>query len=36
LNHIRFQTPEPLVGTGNVHDARLLSFGMYGVALAAQ
>jgi hypothetical protein len=36
LNHIRFATPEPPVGTGNPHDARLLTFGMYGVALAAK
>ncbi len=32
-NMITFDTPEPLLPTGNPADARLLSFGMYDVAL---
>ncbi|HUS13831.1 MAG TPA: hypothetical protein VM536_02330, partial [Chloroflexia bacterium] len=35
LHHIRLRTPSPSLPTGNVDDARLLSFGVYGVALTA-
>jgi hypothetical protein len=30
---ITFTTPEPPLGTGDPHDSRLLTFGMYGVEL---
>jgi hypothetical protein len=33
-NTISFTSPEPALPTGDPHDARLLSFGMYGVDLS--